>query len=82
MSSSMHRSTSTIAGRLTMPPVAAPSSPGTKEAESSLGSWKPKRWCSSSLKYPLHPTATAETATPYSSSTHPPTRIAAPSPSA
>ena len=35
MRSSMHRSTSTTAGRLTMPPVATPSSPGTNEADSS-----------------------------------------------
>ena len=50
MSSSMHRPTSTMAGRLTMPPVATPSSPGMNEIESSVGSWNPNRRRSSSLK--------------------------------
>ena len=49
-SSSMHKKTSTTAGRLMMPPVATPSSPGMNEVDRAWGIWKPKTESSSWLK--------------------------------
>ena len=50
ISSSVHSPTRITAGRLMMPPVAAPSVPGIGETDSSWGSWTPNREWVSSLK--------------------------------
>lgn len=63
----------TTAGRLITPPSVGP-------AVNAPGSRSPVTLCRSSSRYSLHPTATAETETPYSRSRHQPTRKAARSP--
>ena len=80
ISSIMHISTSTTAGRLISPVTL--SSYGMGEYDSASGSCTPKRLSVSSLKYPLQPTATAELETPYSSRTQAAITIAMNSPSA
>ena len=74
MSSSAHATTSTTAGRLTIPPPSG-------EVDRNSGIWKPNRLSSSWLRYSDQPTATAADDTPYSSSRQAATPIATTSPS-
>jgi hypothetical protein len=75
ISSSAHRPTSVMAGRLTMPGWTSQGA-----AERASGSRKPRKFSSSLLTYWLQPTATAAVDTPYSRSRQAATPMATTSP--